>query len=127
LTTVAPTFVESYMGAASGAGGPMNLGALGVVYQILPALYLLGLLLFGIAMFRARILSRWAAGLLALSGPLAFIMVALLPHQLERFAAVPMGLALVWLGYALWAERREPASEPVPGMGTPQLRPTAAA
>jgi len=127
LTTVAPTFVESVLGLASGAGGPMNLGALAVVYQILPVLYLLGLLLFGIAIFRAGILSRWAAGLLAFSGPLAFIMVTLLPHQFERFAAVPMGLALAWLGYALWSEQREPVSEAVPGNGSPQLRPTAAA
>jgi hypothetical protein len=57
-------------------------------------------------MFRARILSRWAAGLLALSGPIALTMVALLPHQLERLAAVPMGFALAWLGYSLFSERR---------------------
>lgn len=127
LTTVAPTFVESVLGLASGAGGPMNLGALAVVYQILPVLYLLGLLLFGIAIFRAGILSRWAAGLIACSGPLAFIMVALLPHQLERFAAVPMGIALVWLGYTLWSERREPVAQLLPGKVGPQLSPTASA
>ena len=126
LTTVAPTFVQSVLGMSSGAGGPMNLGALAVVYQILPVVYLLGLLLFGIAIFRAGILSRWAAGLLACSGPLAFIMVALLPHQLERFAAVPMGLALVWLGYALWSERHTLAAQPVPDKGSAQLSPTAA-
>lgn len=126
LTTVAPTFVESVLGMASGAGGPMSLGALSVVYQILPVLYLLGLLLFGIAIFRAGILSRWAAGLLACSGPLAFIMVALLPHQLERFAAVPMGIALAWLGYALWAERREQVAESLAGKIGPQRSPTAA-
>jgi hypothetical protein len=40
-------------------------------------------------------------------------MVALLPHQLERLAAMPMGLAMAWLGYALWAERRERVAEPV--------------
>ena len=126
LTTVAPTFVESVLGMASGAGGPMNLGALATVYSLVSVLYLLGLLLFGIAMFRARILSRWAAGLLAFSGPLAIIMVTLLPHQLERLAAMPMGFALAWLGYALWSERRAPASEPVPGKASPQLRPTTA-
>jgi hypothetical protein len=126
LTTVAPTFVESVLAMASGAGGPMNLGALATVYSLVSVLYLLGLLLFGIAMFRARILSRWAAGLLAFSGPLAIIMVALLPHQLERLAAMPMGFALAWLGYALWSERREQASEPVPGRASPQLRSTAA-
>jgi hypothetical protein len=59
---------------------------------------LLGTLLFGSALFLARILSRWAAGLLAFSGPLALIMVALLPHQLERLAAMPMGIALAGLG-----------------------------
>lgn len=115
LVPVAPTFVESVMGMASGAGGTMNLGAFAVIYKIIPVLYLLGLLLFGIAIFRARILSRWAAVLLAASGPLAGIMVTLLPHQLERFAAVPMGIALIWLGFSLFFERRAPVSEPVLG------------
>src|SRR4029078_5515136 len=126
LTTVAPGFVESALGMGSGAGGPMNLGALATIYSALSLLYLLGLVLFGIALFRARILPRWAAGLLAFSGPLAFIMVALLPHQLERLAAMPMGFALAWLGYALWSERRGQASELVAGKASPQLRPTAA-
>jgi hypothetical protein len=53
-------------------------------------------------------------------------MVALLPHQLERLAAMPMGFALAWLGYALWSERRGQASELVAGKASPQLRPTAA-
>jgi hypothetical protein len=122
LTSVAPTFVESVMGMASGAGGPMDLGAFATIYSLLSLVYLLGLLLFGIALFRARILPRGAAGLLACSGPLAIILVVLLPHQLERLAAVPMGFALAWLGYALWSERREYAAEPVPGRASPQLR-----
>ena len=121
LAPVAPTFVESVMGMASGAGGTMNLGAFAVIYNIIPLLYLLGLLLFGIAIFRARILSRWAAVLLAASGPLAGIMVALLPHQLERFAAVPMGIALIWLGFSLFFEQRATASEPVLGKVSPEL------
>jgi hypothetical protein len=29
----------------------------------------------------------------------------LLPHPLDRILAVPMGLALVWLGYTLWSEQ----------------------
>jgi len=70
---------------------------------------MLGTLLFGIAIFRARILSRWAAGLLALAGPLSVIM-KLLGHPLDRLAAVPMGIALAWLGYALWSERRKQVS-----------------
>ena len=125
LAGVAPTFVESVMGMASGAGGPMNLGAFATIYSLVSLLYLLGLLLFGFALFRARILPRWAAGLLALSGPLALIMVALLPHQFERLAAMPMGLALAWLGYALWSERRQGAAESAPGQASPQFSHTA--
>lgn len=107
LTKASPEFVESVLAMASGAGGPMNLGPLAIVYQIVSVLYLLGLLLFGVALIRARILPRWAAILLTASGPLAAGMVAVLPHQFERLAAMPMGIALAWLGVALFIERRE--------------------
>lgn len=126
LASVAPAFVESVMGMASGAGGPMNLGAFATIYMLVTFLYVLGLLLFGIALFRARILPRWAAGLLACSGPLAIVMGVLLPHQFERLAAMPMGFALAWLGYALWSERRERASASVAGRASAQLGHTAA-
>src|SRR5215210_6257165 len=89
--------------------------------------YLLGGLLFGIATLRAGILPRWAAGLLAVG--IVFPLLGLLlqvQHPYDRIFAVPVGLALAWLGYALWSERREQASAPVPGRGIPQLRPTAA-
>jgi hypothetical protein len=126
LVTESPNFVTSALGMANGAGGPMNLGAFAVIYQIVSMLYLVGLLLFGIAIFRARILSRWAAVLLAASGPLAMIMVALLPHQFARFAAMPMGFALIWLGFSLFFERREKVSEPLPSLGSPLTSPIGA-
>jgi len=124
LTTVAPTFVESVMGMASGAGGPMDLGAFAVIYQIVSVLYLLGTLLFGIALFRSHILPRGASGLLAGSGPLALLMVALLPHQFERLAALPMGFALAWLGYALWSERQEQPTAALLDQRTAKLEPS---
>ena len=114
LVPVAPTFVTSVMQMASQSPTDMNLGAFAAVFSFLPILYLLGLLLFGIAMFRARILSRWAAGLLAISGPIA-VVLSLLGHPLDRLAAVPMGIALAWLGYALFFERRERSPEVVSG------------
>jgi len=86
---------------------------------------MLGGLLFGIATLRAGILPRWPAGLLAVAAAVTPA-AALLPHELQRLAAVPVGVALAWLGYALWSERREQASEPVSGKGSPQLRQTAA-
>jgi membrane protein implicated in regulation of membrane protease activity len=94
----------------------VNLGALPALYALTGVLYLLGGLLFGIATFRAGILPRWAAGLLAVTALLTPL-AALLPHQIQRLAAVPMGIAVAWLGYALLSERREQeqATEPVPG------------
>ena len=87
---------------------------------------MLGGLVFGIATFRARVLPRWPAGLLAVVAVLTPL-AALLPHATQRMAAgVPMGIAMAWLGYSLWSERREPASEPVPCSDIPLLIQTAA-
>ena len=86
---------------------------------------MLGGLLFGIATLRAGILPRWPAGLLAVAAALTPL-AALLPHAIQRLAGIPVGLALAWLGYALWSERREQAAQPVPGTASPQLRHTGA-
>ena len=125
LATTAPTFVESFLGIFNGHPGEMDLGALPALYAVAGFGYVLGGLLFGIATFRAGILPRWAAGLLA-GGAVAPLVLAQLPHPLDRTFAVPVGLALVWLGYALWSERREQAAEPLPGTGSPRFRQTAA-
>jgi len=125
LATESPKFVAGFLGVLTGTPSEVSLGAIPLVNGLVAALYLLGTLLFGIAIFRARILSRWAAGLLALSGPLAIIMT-IIGHPINRVAAVPMGISLIWLGYALWSERRAPVSEPVPGRASLELRPTAA-
>ena len=69
LATESPKFVEGFLGIVNGSAGEMNLGALAAVYTLVGVLYMLGGLLFGIATFRAGILPRWAAGLLAVSGP----------------------------------------------------------
>ena len=78
---------------------------------------MIGGVLFGIATFRARILPRWAGGLLAI-GALLVPFAALLPPVHEAKVTVPGGLALVWLGYSLWAERRQRAVEPVSGIAS---------
>lgn len=111
LTTIAPTFVENALQLSSGTGAPTNLGSLTNVYSLASILYVLGSMLFGIAMFRARILPRGAAVLLAISGPLAGTMFTLLPYQLVQLTSIPIGFAMVWLGYALFSERREKPSE----------------
>jgi len=110
LTTIAPTFVESVLQLANGVGSPTNLGSLTTIYSLASILFVLGSLLFGIAMFRARILPRGAAALFAISGPLAGTMFTLLPYQLVQLTSIPIGGAMVWLGYALFSERREKKS-----------------
>jgi hypothetical protein len=115
LVTEAPTVVESFLGIFTGSPGEINFGALSTVYDLNGFIgYMIGGLLFGIATFRARILPRWAGGLLAI-GPMLVPFAALLPPVHEAKVTVPGGLALVWLGYSLWAERRQRTVEPVPG------------
>ena len=59
-----------------------------------------GIWLFGLATLRAGILQRWPAGLLVLASALAPV-AALLPLEHQPLVAVPMGLALAWLGYGV--------------------------
>jgi hypothetical protein len=126
LVSVAPKFVEGAVGMVNGVPSEISLGALPVVYNLIGlAGYLLGGLLFGIATFRAGVLPRWAGGLLAF-GAAVTLAGALIPHPLNRIMAVPMGLALAWLGYALLAERREPVSQPSTDMPCPELSQTGA-
>src|ERR687893_1890653 len=128
LATTAPAFVESWLGILNPESPvEMNLGALPVLYWLAGfAGYMFGGLLFGIATFRPGVLPRWGSGLLAVAGPLGPVAVALLPHALERYVGMPQGIALAWLGYALFSERREQAAEPAPVTGSPQLHQTAA-
>lgn len=121
LATAAPQFVESFLGIFNGFPGEMNIGALPTIYGLSGFVgYMLGGLLFGIATFRAGILPRWPAGLLAVAAALTPA-AALLPHEIQRLAGMPVGIAIAWLGYALWSERREKATEPLPSMENPQL------
>jgi hypothetical protein len=120
LATEAPQFVENVLGLAFGNFGA-NLGAISGLYLLAVPLFLLGGLLFGIATLRAGVLPRWAAILLAFGAASPPVLSLLIPHPQDRILAVPIGLALIWLGYALWSERRAPVSEPMPGIERPQL------
>ena len=115
LVTQAPTVVESFLGIFTKSAGPINLGALSTIYDLNGFIgYMIGGVLFGIATFRARILPRWAGALLAM-GALLVPFAAVLPPVHEAKVTIPGGIALVWLGYSLWAERRQRAAEAAPG------------
>ena len=105
LAEAAPEFVASYLSVVNGHPGTANIGVIAPAYVVVGLLYLSGGMAFGIATFRAGIFPRRPAGLLALTA-LMTPGAALLPHAIQRMAAIPMGIALAWLGYALWSETR---------------------
>jgi hypothetical protein len=125
LATEAPTFAKGFLGIFTGSASGIDFGVLAALWTLSSVLLLLGGLVFGIATFRARVLSRWAAGLLAVAAALTPAAL-FLPHAIQPLVAVPIGVALAWLGYALFSERREQAAEAVPGSRSPQLHQTAA-
>jgi len=105
LASQAPQFVTSFLGIFSGTSGGAELGALGAFGAVGFGVYLVGGSVFGIALFRARVLARWAALALVFAS-MSTLLIPLLPHSLGRYAAVPMGIALIGLGYSLWSDQR---------------------
>jgi hypothetical protein len=106
VANTSPAFVQAWMGMFNGPAGTFNLGVLPTIWTLTAPLYILGGLFYGIATFRAGTLPRWAGALLAISTLLAPV-AALLPNASQPKTAIPMGIALAWLGYALWTEQRK--------------------
>jgi hypothetical protein len=105
IATSSPGFVQGWMGVFNGDASPVKLGALPALWLLSSPLYIGGGLLFGIATFRARILPRGAAVLLAIGTALAPV-ASQLSLSWQPKIAIPSGLAIAWLGYGLMAERR---------------------
>lgn len=101
LASAAPDYVDAFLGVAAGRRSALDLGAVPALFTAAGVGYMLGGLLFGMATFRAGLFPRWAAALMAITALLTPL-AALLPHAIQRYAAVPMGIALIGLGYALW-------------------------
>ena len=101
-----PGFVADVLAVAvPGGHAAGDLGAMQALINAMGIGFLGGSFLFGIALFRARVLARWAAALLAV-GALAAVAIPLLPQVNFRLFAIPTGVALVGLGYSLWREQR---------------------
>jgi hypothetical protein len=109
LADVAPDYVEGFLAIFNGSSSGADVGALAGVGLVAFVLYFFGGSLLGIALFRARVLARWAAAMM-LFGAVGTIAVPLLPHAVARYAAVPMGVALIGLGYSLWSDGHVAAS-----------------
>jgi hypothetical protein len=104
LASISPQFVESCLSMGNGTTASMNIGAIAPVYIAVGIFYLLGGILFGIATYRARVFPRFPAMLLAVTA-LVTPAAALLPHHIQRFAAIPMGISIAWLGYILTTKK----------------------
>jgi hypothetical protein len=116
-----PSYVKDVIAAATGGTATGDIGALGTAIQFQGFTYLAGGLVFGIALYRAGVLARWAAALLAVGGVVS-VVLSVMPDAFYRFLAFPNGIAMIALGYSLWGEQRT-SPEPVPSVGTSPLSP----
>jgi hypothetical protein len=108
LPTVAqfnPAYVQDVLDAAVGGSPSGDIGHMQELFLAAGIGYPLGGLLFGIALFRAGVLARWAAALLAY-GTTSALALAVLPESFNRPFAVPTGVALIGLGVSLWRDQR---------------------
>lgn len=106
LVDTNPGFVNDVVAAAAGGSPDGDIGSVQALFNANGIGYILGGLLFGIAMFRARVLARWAAALLAI-GTVGTAALAVLPESFNRPFAVPVGVALIGLGLSLWRNHRD--------------------
>jgi len=100
-----PAYVSDVLAVAGGGKAVGDIGALVILNGIGGLTYIGGGLVFGIALFRANVLARWASAMLAVSAALTMV-IPFVPWINPRFFAVPTGVALIGLGYSLWRQQR---------------------
>lgn len=108
-----PGYVDDVLAVAT-SGAPIGDVSRMETLSHVAITYIIGGIVFGIALFRADVLARWASVLLSI-GALATLATPMLPQLTQRLFAVPVGVALIGLGYSLWREQRTRASRPAAG------------
>ena len=88
------------MALTAGADVTGQIGGLAVANVGSAVTYLVGGVLFGVALWRAQVLWRWDSALLAI-GALSTILIQVLPKSLDRIVAIPVGVAWAALGVSL--------------------------
>ena len=101
LAETDPDYVNGVLAAAAGGTASTDIGLMQHALASEGLTYLAGGLLFGVALFRARVLCRWGAALLAV-GALFTVSLSVLPEDFYRLLAYPNAIALIALGYSLW-------------------------
>lgn len=105
IAGTSPSYVGDVIAVATGGTPTGDIGALATVSQVQNFAFLAGGLVFGIALFRAGVLARWAAALLAIGG-LVTVVLSLMPDAFYRLLAFPNGIAMIALGFSLWSTAR---------------------
>ena len=114
LATSQPGYVNDVLIVATGGTPAGDVGGIQTLIQVGGIAFLLGGFLFGIALFRAGVLARWAAALLSV-GAVATVLPSCSPQVNFRLFAIPIGVAMIGLGYSLWREQRtQPSPRPAP-------------
>lgn len=106
LSRTDPGYVQRYLDGAMGTTSGSDLGGVQTLFIVTGIGYSIGGLLFGVALFRADILARWACLLFSV-GTVSALALAVLPQSFSRPFAVPVGVALVGLGVSLWRNRTD--------------------
>lgn len=103
-----PVYVQHVLNEAVGHGPTGGIGGMQALFVASGIGYPIGGLLFGIALFRAGVLSRWASALFTY-GTVSVLALAALPESFNRPFAVPTGIALIGLGVSMWRRERRQA------------------
>src|SRR3954465_8644742 len=100
-----PSYVQAYLDGAMGQHPSADIGPMSDRFAVAGMGYSLGGLLFGVALFRAGVLARWACALLAY-GTVSALALAVLPESFSRPFAVPAAVAPTGLGVSLWRDQQ---------------------
>ena len=100
-----PSYVNDVLAAATNGSASGDIGLMQRALDVSGIGYLAGGLVFGVALYRARVLARWASALLAVASVLT-VTLALLPDAFYRLLAYPNSIAMIGLGYSLWCTTR---------------------
>jgi hypothetical protein len=120
-----PGFVNDVLAVATNRTPSGDIGPLQIFIQGGGFAYVAGGIIFGIALFRANVLARWAAILLSV-GAVAILTTSMLPELTQRLFAIPVSVALIGLGFSLWREQRLQKTRPMASPASSQLDPTGA-
>lgn len=101
IVHTSPGYVQDVLTAAFGGTPAGAIGAMQALLSLSGIGYMLGGLVFGIALFRAGVVARWASALLAVA-TVSTLALAVLPESFNRPFAIPTGIALMGLGWSAW-------------------------